>query len=137
MSSHLIYFLDTNICIYFLNGTFEAIGNHFKKLSPKDIRIPAIVKAELLFGLEKSKRKNEIKEKYEQFLNAFEIIPFDDAASYHYAKIRFELERKGIIIGGNDLLIASTVLSRQGILITHNTKEFKRVPQLVMEDWTV
>jgi tRNA(fMet)-specific endonuclease VapC len=95
------------------------------------------VKAELLFGLEKSKRKNEIKAKYEQFLNTFEIIPFDDHATSSYAKIRLELERKGTIIGGNDLLIASTVLSRQGILVTHNTKEFKRVPQLVTEDWTV
>jgi tRNA(fMet)-specific endonuclease VapC len=131
-----MYFLDTNICIYFLNGTYEAIETHLRKHSPKDIRIPSVVKAELLFGLEKSKRKNEIKEKYERFLNTFKIAPFDDAASYHYAKIRFELEKKGNLIGGNDLLIASTVLSRQGILITHNVKEFKRVPGLVLEDWT-
>jgi tRNA(fMet)-specific endonuclease VapC len=133
----MMHFLDTNICIYFLNGTYEAIGNHFRKISPKEIQIPSIVKAELLFGLEKSKRKNEIKEKYEQFLDAFEIIPFDDSAAYQYANIRFELEKKGNLIGGNDLIIASTVLSRQGILITHNVKEFKRVPGLFVEDWTL
>ncbi len=132
-----MYFLDTNICIYYLNGTCEAIGTHFKKATPGDIKIPVIVKAELLFGLEKSKRKNVIKEKYERFLKVFEIADFDDAAAYYYAKVRAIMESKGTIIGGNDLLIASTVLSRNGILITHNVKEFNRVPQLSIEDWTL
>lgn len=132
-----MFFLDTNICIYYLNGTYEAIGTHFKEVAPGEIKIPVIVKAELLFGLEKSKRKNLIKEKYKQFLEVFEIIPFDDAATHCYAKIRMILENKGTIIGGNDLLIASIVLARNGTLITHNVKEFNRVPKLSIEDWTV
>ncbi len=107
------------------------------RLNQRCLKIPAIVKAELLFGLEKSKRKKVIKQKYERFLDVFEIIAFDDDAAYYYAKIRMELESKGTIIGGNDLLIASSVLSRHGILITHNVKEFKRVPQLPIEDWVL
>jgi tRNA(fMet)-specific endonuclease VapC len=45
------------------------------------------------------------------------------------------LESIGNIIGGNDLLIASTVLANDGILVTHNTKEFNRVENLIVEDW--
>lgn len=124
-----MYFLDTNTCIYFLNGTYEAIGIHLRKLSLREILILSIVKAELLFGLEKSKKK------YEQFLSAFETIEFDDTTAYYYAKVRMYLEKKGTIIGGNDLLIAPTVLAHNGILVTHNIKKFKRVPRLSVEDW--
>ena len=52
-----------------------------------------------------------------------------------YAAVRAELEGKGRVIGPNDLLIASIVLSRDGILITHNRKEFETIEQLHVENW--
>ena len=72
-----MYFLDTNTCIYFLNGKFPSISEHFRKTNPDQIQIPSIVKAELLFGVEKSQRKDENRNKVDQFLNVFNIANFD------------------------------------------------------------
>lgn len=132
-----MYYLDTNTCIYFLNGTYERIRVMLLSLSPKEVAIPAIVKAELLLGAYKSKKKEENLRKVELFLEAFSIISFEDQMTYVYAEIRSELEKKGRLIGPNDLLIAATVKSLNGILVTNNTKEFTRIPGLMVENWTL
>ncbi|MGD9940914.1 MAG: type II toxin-antitoxin system VapC family toxin [Clostridia bacterium] len=130
-----MYYLDTNTCIYFLNGTFKSLLAEFKLHKPEDIKIPSLVKAELLLGVEKSQRKEMNKVVYNKFLEPFEVISFDDESAVLYAKIRAELEKKGKPIGPNDLIIAATVMSRKGILITHNTKEFTKISGLHIEDW--
>ncbi len=129
------YFLDTNICIYFLKGISEKLHKKFLQINPNDIKIPSIVKAELLYGVEKSEKKKENLNFVNKFLFPFEIIPFDDPVSESYAKIRFALEKKGNIIGPNDLIIASIVLSNKGTLVTNNIKEFKRVKGLKIVNW--
>ena len=129
------YFLDTNICIYFLKGTSGNLHKKFLQINPNDIKIPAIVKAELLYGVEKSEKKQKNLNFVNKFLFPFEIIPFDDQTSESYAKIRFALEKKGNIIGPNDLIIASIVLSNKGTLVTNNTREFKRVKGLKVVNW--
>jgi tRNA(fMet)-specific endonuclease VapC len=116
----MIYFLDTNICIYYLKGKYSSIVNYFEEISHGEIKIPVIVKAELLFGIEKSKQKEKNQKIYTQFINTFEIINLDDESLKHYAKIRYELEKNGNIISSNDLFIASIVLEHNGILVTHN-----------------
>ncbi|GBR75170.1 toxin VapC-like [Candidatus Termititenax aidoneus] len=133
----MIYFLDTDTCIYFLNGAYPKLAEHFRAVSPSNIKIPAVVKAELLFGLEKSKHKKTNREKYECFLNTFATVAFADAAAEIYASLRNRLEKAGKLIGPNDLLIASIVLADGGTLVTHNKREFKRVPDLLIDDWTV
>lgn len=131
-----MYYLDSNICIYFLNGRFDSIRNHFKNLQSDQIRIPSIVKAELLTGACKSSRKDHNLLVLKAFLKNFRIEPFDDNMTYTYAEIRSDLEKSGMKIGPNDLIIASTVLNNNGILVTNNTREFKRVKGLRLEDWT-
>lgn len=132
----MIYFLDTNTCIYFLKGTYPSLLEKFTTTRPKDIKIPSIVKAELLFGVEKSQRKKENLLLCDKFLEPFEVISFDSEAAVFYSTIRSELEMKGKIIGPNDLIIAATVCSRRGVLVTNNIKEFKRIPHLQCENWT-
>ncbi|EMF83300.1 toxin-antitoxin system, toxin component, PIN family [Leptospira weilii serovar Topaz str. LT2116] len=68
-------------------------------------------------------------------MDPFEIIGFNDIESEIYAEVRSVLETQGIPIGPNDLLIASIVLSSNGILVTNNEKEFKRIPNLKIESW--
>ncbi|MCL2766668.1 MAG: type II toxin-antitoxin system VapC family toxin [Peptococcaceae bacterium] len=131
----MIYCLDTNICIYFLLGKYPALLAKMMQLSSNDIKIPAIVKAELLLGAEKSLRQDDNRKKILSFLLPFEIVPFDDDAATHYSKIRAVLEQSGRIIGPNDLLIAATVLAQNAILVTNNTKEFSRVQGLPIENW--
>ena len=104
--------------------------------NPKMIAIPAVAKAELLYGAEKSKKREENLEKIKEFLLPFQIHGFSDSETKIYASVRSNLEKRGKLIGPNELLIASIVLSREGVLITNNTKEFRRVEGLPVEDWT-
>ena len=131
----MIYYLDTNICIYFLTGRSSSVLNSVKSKSPDQIKIPSLVKAELLFGAEKSDRKSENIERINNFLLPYEIIPFDDDCSVTYSKIRSILERKGTIVGPNDLIIASTVMTNDGILITNNDKEYSYIKGLKISNW--
>ncbi|MDO4961378.1 MAG: type II toxin-antitoxin system VapC family toxin [Eubacteriales bacterium] len=131
-----MYYLDTNTCIYFLNGKYPAVREHLLSIDPAEICIPAIVKSELLTGAYKSNQKSRVLAKLDVFLRQFECESFTGDMAYSYADIRSELEQKGKTIGPNDLMIAATVVSRDGILVTHNLGEFKRVPGLKLEDWT-
>jgi tRNA(fMet)-specific endonuclease VapC len=103
--------------------------------APGQIQIPSIVKAELLLGAYKSKKRDNNIEKVEKFLQPFEVIPFEDLMTYIYADIRFEIEKKGNIIGPNDMFIASIVKYHNGILVTNNEKEFNRIKGLKIENW--
>jgi tRNA(fMet)-specific endonuclease VapC len=77
---------------------------------------------ELIYGIAKSKLRD--RNIYKRFIDAFEIVNLNDESLNQYAKIRLNLEKNGIIIGSNDLLIASIALAHNGILITHNTKYY-------------
>lgn len=129
-----MYFLDTNTCIDFLKNLSENVRNRFLSIPLNEIKIPVVVKAELLLGAYKS-NKTETLERTIQFLELFEVIPFTDEMSYTYAEIRKELEAKGNRIGANDLFIAATALNKKAILVTHNTREFIRIDGLQLEDW--
>ena len=132
----MIRFLDTNICIYFLKGTHPLVKIRLMEHGPQDIKIPAIVKAELLYGAVKSTKREENQKRVTRFLEPFEIVPFDDSATAFYADIRSQTEARGTPVGPNDLIIAATVLSQNGILVTNNTKEFQRIQELMVENWT-
>ncbi|HPA63121.1 MAG TPA: type II toxin-antitoxin system VapC family toxin [Spirochaetota bacterium] len=131
-----MYYLDTNICVYFLKGKYPQVMEKIKKINPIEIKIASIVKAELLYGAEKSQNKETNKNLIIKFLEPFEIKDFDDKCTIEYSKIRSALELKGTTIGPNDYIIASTVLSNDGILITNNVDEFKRIKNLRIENWT-
>jgi len=131
------YYLDTNICIYFLKAKNIKLKQKILSENPNNIKIPSVTKAELLYGAEKSQRKNENIKKVNQFLFPLEIIGFNDKEAIEYSKIRSYLEVKGIIIGPNDIIIASIVKANNGVLITNNTKEFARVKGLNIMDWSL
>ncbi len=131
----MIRLLDTNTCIYFLNEKSDRIIRHFKRMRPSEIKLPSITVAELYYGAEKSKVKVKNRQRVEQFVSPFEIIPFDEKACHTYGKIRCRLEASGMPIGPMDLLIASIGLARGYVVVTNNTKEFKRIKGLKVEDW--
>lgn len=130
-----MYFMDTNMCIYFLKNKYNSISEKWLSITPDKIKIPSIVKAELLLGAYKSVNKKSTLEKVELFLSPYEIISFTNEMTYDYANIRSSLEKKGEIIDPNDLLIASIVKNQNGILVTNNVNEFKRVKGLQIENW--
>lgn len=132
-----MYFLDTNTCIYFMNGKFQSVRDRFLSISPKEIKIPSIVKAELLLGAYKSQFSEQTINKVENFLKPFEIIPFTNEITKDYAEIRSNLEKLGKTIGANDYIIAATAKNKDGIVVTHNTSEFSRVNGITLEDWVI
>lgn len=129
------YLLDTNTCIRYINGRSTPIAGRVNALSEGDAVVCSVVKAELLFGAKRSNNPTKTLEKQRQFLALFKSLPFDDAAAEHYATIRADLAKKGLPIGGNDLLIAAIALANDLTLVTHNTREFERIAGLKLEDW--
>lgn len=132
-----MFFLDTNTCIYFMNGKYASVRDKILATSPSEIKIPVVVKAELLLGAYKSFQKAKSLKKLEIFLKPFEIVPFTDDMTHTYADIRQKLEKQGTPIGANDLLIASIAKYYKGILITNNTDEFSRVADLKIKNWAI
>ncbi len=131
------YYLDTNICIYYLKGLNSVLLEKLHSHNINEIKIASIVKAELLYGAAKSKKREDNTSKVEKFLLPFEIISFEDKAAELYAHIRADMAGKGTPIGPNDLIIAATVLANSGTLITNNEQEFSRVAGLTTENWTI
>ena len=127
--------LDTNTCIKYLNGTSDLIHRQLCNLGERDVVLCSVVEAELFFGVLKSARPDENMMKLLQFTERFESFPFNHDAVEEYAQIRLALEKVGKPIGANDLMIAAIALCHGFTLVTHNTAEFRRVPNLRVVDW--
>lgn len=126
--------LDTNILIYF----FKGMGNVAQKMlatPPKDIAVPAIVLYELNVGIQKSSSPRKRKTQLNQLIDIVTTLPFGSKEAEVAAAIRTKLEKKGLLVGPYDILIAATALAGNHTLVTHNVKEFKRIPGLKVEDW--
>jgi len=130
------YYLDTNIIIYALNGRFPQVMSHFQKIPSMSIVIPTVVLAEIEYGARKSHDYSSTIDLYKKFVGYFKTEGFSDIAAEYYGIIRAELEKAGQPIGANDMLIAATAMSADGILVTHNIKEFSKISGLKIEDWT-
>ena len=130
-----MYLLDTCICVDFMRGKIPYATQIFKSERPGAFKIPAIVAAELFYGAQKSVNPPRTLRTVEAFLLPFDIVPFDSTCTFTYGHIRRQLEKKGMSIGHNDLLIAATALATQSVLVTNNVKEFKRIPGLSLESW--
>ncbi|MBN1850855.1 MAG: type II toxin-antitoxin system VapC family toxin [Deltaproteobacteria bacterium] len=129
-----MFLLDTNTLIYFFKGIGNVASNLLSK-SPKDIGIPSIVIFELEVGIAKSQSPRKRIEQLKGLITVVNIIPFGINEAKAAAGIRAQLEQKGISIGPYDILISGMALTLQATLVTHNTKEFKRIPKLHVEDW--
>lgn len=129
------YLLDTNTCIRYINGRSQSVADKINALEQGDAAVCSVVKAELFFGALRSHNPIKTMAGQRQFLSLFISLPFDDVAAEHYGQLRADLTSKGTPIGGNDLLIASIALANGLTLITHNTREFRRIVGLKIEDW--
>lgn len=127
--------LDTNICIYMIKSRPPEVRKHFEQFTPGDIAISSITVAELHYGVEKSAAREKNASALEAFLLPLEIVPFDLDSALAYGKIRAGLEKQGRPIDGMDMLIAAQAMAQGFTLVTHNLKEFTRIPDLKCETW--
>jgi len=133
----MLYMLDTNICSYIIRNKPQSIKEKLKEVEENHtIALSSIVVSELLYGATK-KGSPKLMQIVSAFIDNFIIYDYSKVSAESYANIRTDLEKKGQIIGANDLLIASHALSLGAILVTNNTREFARVEGLVLEDWTL
>lgn len=128
------YLLDTNTCIAFLKGN-QTVVEKIRLVGIENLLLCSVVKAELWFGACKSERITANQAVLKEFFMQFSSISFDDNAIEHYGDIRALLSKAGKPIGANDFLIAAIARANQLTLVTNNTREFVRVPDLLLEDW--
>jgi tRNA(fMet)-specific endonuclease VapC len=130
----LKYLLDTNIVIYVLKRRPKEVLDIFNTNASR-MAISSITLSELMYGAEKSLNTDKNLEAVEEFVSHLEVLPYDAKASQHYGQIKAALEKKGQIIGENDIHIAAHAISHGLILVSNNVREFKRVPNLALENW--
>jgi tRNA(fMet)-specific endonuclease VapC len=130
----LRYLLDTNLCIRVLRDRPPVLRERFNR-EAEGLCISTIVLAELLHGAARSARPAENRREVERFAARLSVLPFDMEAAAHAGDIRAELDRRGLGIGGYDVLIAGHARSRGLVVVTGNLREFRRVEGLRCEDW--
>ncbi len=126
------YLLDTNAVIALISRR-NRIDRRVRDERPNAFGLSAIVAHELYFGAFKGRRTRETLVRITGL--GFELVAFEEADARCAAEARALLAAAGRPIGPYDLLIAGQALSRDLTLITHNTREFSRVPGLRIEDW--
>lgn len=130
------YMLDTNICIYSIKHKPEQVFLRLQEHNPADICISSVTYAELVYGVEKSQAVEKNRLALTLLLSNIEILNFDALAAESYGKIRADLEKQGTPIGPLDIMIAGHAKSLGYTVVTNNTKEFKRIKDLKLENWT-
>jgi tRNA(fMet)-specific endonuclease VapC len=131
----LVYMLDTDISSYIMKRSSDAVLRKLQTVAVADVCISAITKAELMYGVEVSPRKQQDQTALDAYLRHVAVLDFPGEAALDYGQIRGDLKARGMLIGGNDLLIAAHARCLGLTLVTNNTREFGRVLGLRMENW--
>ena len=128
------YLLDSNIISDLLRHPRGPAAARIDKLDDQDILTSIIVAAELKYGAAK-KGSARLTTEIGALLARMEVAAFEAPADRIYGDLRAGLQRSGRLIGANDLFIAAHALALDCVLVTDNTKEFSRVPDLKSENW--
>ena len=131
------FLLDTNVCIHLINRgpQVEMLAGRIGQYGRYQVLISSITVAELEFGIAKSRRREQNRVRFDLFLAQFEVALFDPRAAAFYGPLRASLQAAGKPVGPLDTLIAAHALALDTCLVTHNVREFERVPGLRIEDW--
>jgi len=127
--SHL---LDSNAVIA-LSANHQLVVQRVRRIGVGSILLSTLVMHELFFGAYKGTRTNETLRNIDRL--PFETLPFETHDAQRAAEVRAYLQRLGTPIGPIDTLIAGQALARDLTLVTRNTREFLRVPDLRVENW--
>jgi tRNA(fMet)-specific endonuclease VapC len=131
--------LDTNICSFAMRHNAAVLQRLIRRSRLGDqIAISAIVYSELKDGVLGPKASPKHAPLLDEFLRRLDgVLPWDQAAVDATAQLRRALRLQGQPIGPNDSAIAGHTLAAGAVLVTNNTREFSRVPNLPCEDWTL
>ncbi len=131
------FLLDTNTCIYIRRKKPEEVLRRFRRLKAGEAGLSVITFGELVYGAEKSAQRAAALELLRELARVLPVMGLPETAAEAYGTIRAELERKGQMIGNNDLWIAAHAKAAGLTLVTNNEREFRRVRGLKVENWAV
>ena len=127
--------LDTTMCIYLRQDRPPEVTKRFRQMQHGDAVLSVITYGELLYGAERSQQRKRALESLARLVSLLPVLPLSEEAASAYGEIRATLEKRGEMIGGNDLWIAAHAKSAGLTLVTNNEREFKRVPGLKLQNW--
>ena len=130
-----MFLLDSDTSIFFMKGN-PAVSAHYARQGPQTIFLSAISYYELRYGALHSGAVRRHLQAVEDFTAPLTILPFTPSSAEHSSRVRQALASTGPMIGPMDLLIAGHALEHQLTLVTGNLREFSRVPELSVVDWT-
>lgn len=129
------YLLDTNVVSDFARGE-AAVVERLQREEPANLALSVISELEIEYGLQRAPHiAARVADVMRQILGAVALISFEHEDARLAAVVRNQLAAAGTPIGPYDLLLAATALRRGLVFVTHNTREFERVPGLNLEDW--
>jgi len=128
--------LDTNMCIYIAKHRPPEVRARFERLKPGQLVMSAITYGELYYGASKSSQQAKALAQLQELVQDIPVEELDSRASEAYGEIRATLEKEGRLIGNNDLWIGAHASALNLTLATNNEREFKRIPGLLLENWT-
>jgi tRNA(fMet)-specific endonuclease VapC len=131
-----VYMLDTDTASYLIRGKAPALDARIATVSHKHLRISAVTRGELLYGIRLKDGAHRVSQLLDQFLSRIRCLPWDEAAATHFAAIAAELHKAGVQIGTMDALIAGHARSLGAVLVTNNTRHFSRIAALKVENWS-
>lgn len=126
------YLLDTNICIFFLQGKY-GVKEKIQKAGRKNCYISEITIAELLYGAAYSNSEKH-RHDVEILLESLTVVPIYDSLPT-YATTKAYLRREGQMIEEFDMLIGSSAVHHGYVMVTENVDHFKRIPGIEIECW--
>jgi tRNA(fMet)-specific endonuclease VapC len=129
----MIFLPDTNVVSAYFQQRDAGLAQKFAAAFPH-LRLSILVLAELEYGAAKSGFARH-RSRIDGLLGNVTVEPFGAEDSLRYGRLRADLERRGEIIGTMDTLIAAQALRLGATIVTHNHREFSRVPGLKVEDW--
>jgi tRNA(fMet)-specific endonuclease VapC len=132
----MLYLLDTDTCAFIARQKHPKVTTRFRSHRAGDLAMSIITYGELRVGAEKSDRYPATLDALEVFTRTVPILPMEVEVARIYSQVRLDLERSGQIIGANDLWIAAHCLQLGLTLVTNNVREFRRIPNLPIENWT-
>jgi len=127
------YMLDADAVSFALRGQGR-VGEALLEHRPSDLCISSVTLAELEFGVE-AKRSPKLRRAVRAFVSDVQVAPFDEAAALRFGAVAASLSRRGRPIGTFDTLVAAHALSLGLTVVTNNTKHFKQVTGLKVENW--
>lgn len=130
-----MYLLDTNICIYAINGRHPKLTQRLLTIHPDEILVSSITVGEMSYGAAKSHWGERTREITRAFLANFTVLPFTEEDAVLFGRLRAQLEAAGTPIGVLDLMIGAQGIANGLTVVTHNTREFRRLPGILMDDW--